>query len=167
MALVPQTLECVLWGDSLAVGVSWDRPDCRARATVGITSARFGAEMAATARARTAVISLGVNDSADIDTRAQLRAVRARVSAATVYWLLPGRAASARAREDVWAVARERSDRVIDVGPLAGPDGVHPPRDGYRQLAAMTRTRSAGVRAAGASYEAASKPPPAKPTAKR
>lgn len=92
---------------------------------------------------RTAVISLGVNDGEGIDTADNLSRLRGRVSADTVYWLLTG--GNPRAREAVRAVALRFGDRLVDAGPLAGPDHVHPDRSGYAQLAERTRGRGSGT----------------------
>jgi lysophospholipase L1-like esterase len=130
-------LDCLVLGDSIAVGVGQARPECQVIAVSGITSERFVQTFLATQTAEVAVISLGVNDSAGMDTVANLRRLRATVTARTVYWLLPG--TNPHAREAIRAVATLYPDRLIDLAPLAGADGLHPDRAGYAILAGQTR----------------------------
>ena len=65
-------LECLVLGDSIASGVGQARPECETVARVGITSGTYINELlpGAPRAARTAVISLGVNDDATVDTAA-------------------------------------------------------------------------------------------------
>lgn len=88
-------------------------------------------------QARTAIISLGVNDGDSVATADNLARLRGRVAADTVYWLLSG--TNQHIRDAVRAIAGRFGDRLIDVLPLAGPDHIHPDRTGYAQLAAETR----------------------------
>ena len=131
-------IPCVLLGDSIAVGVGHFRPECETIAQVGITSSRFISTMLPTSNVAvdSAVISLGVNDDETVDTLENLRVVRARVTAATVFWLLPG--LKPQVREMILEVARESGDRVIDTAPEAGRDHLHPTGAGYQRLAAAT-----------------------------
>jgi lysophospholipase L1-like esterase len=126
---------CLILGDSLAQGIGMFRPECRTMAHVGIGSAAFAHEMVADEATGTALISLGVNDSDDAPTLVNLRAVRAKVRAARVYWLLPG--IKPRVRALVRAVAVEFDDYLVDTQYEAGADHLHPSRDGYRFLASM------------------------------
>jgi lysophospholipase L1-like esterase len=130
-------LDCLVLGDSIAVGVGQARPECRVVAVSGITSERFVQTLLAAQTAEIVVISLGVNDGAGMDTFANLRRLRAAVTARTVYWLLPG--TNPHVREAIRAVATLHPDRLIDVAPLAGADGLHPDRAGYAVLAEQTR----------------------------
>lgn len=127
---------CVIMGDSIAVGVGEHRPDCVTVAQSGITSERYVTRLLTRQDAQTIVISLGVNDDDTVDTAANLRQVRSAVGAQTVYWLLPG--IKARAREAIRDVAAEHGDRLIDTREYAGRDHLHPSRDGYGTLAALT-----------------------------
>lgn len=130
-------LDCVILGDSLAAGLGQARPDCAVAAVSGITSGRYVQTFSGMQRARTAVISLGVNDGEGVATADNLTLLRGEVSADVVYWLLTG--SNPRAREAVRSVARRFGDRLIDAAPLTGPDHVHPDRAGYTRLAAEMR----------------------------
>jgi lysophospholipase L1-like esterase len=136
-------LDCVALGDSIAVGVGHARPDCKVMAVTGITSGRYVELLPPLRATQTAIISLGVNDSDDMDTLANLRRLRSEVRAKTVYWMLVG--TNPRSRDAVRLVAAEYRDRMIDVAPLAGPDHIHPDRTGYARLAAATRIPSVSI----------------------
>ena len=146
-------LDCIILGDSIAVGLSQARPDCQVAAVSGITSERFVQTFGGAARARTAIISLGVNDGEGAATADNLRRLRGLVSADVVYWLLTG--GNPRAREAVCAVAERFGDRLIDAAPLAGQDHVHPDRTGYAQLAIATGGHGGAVAVQAHSVQAA------------
>ena len=133
-------VDCLILGDSLAVGLGLARPDCEIAAVTGITSDRYVQTFRGTRQAHIAIISLGVNDGDSVPTVDNLSVVRSRVSAETVYWLLTG--GNARARDAVRLVAGRFGDRLIDAAPLAGPDHIHPDHAGYELLAAETRGRT-------------------------
>lgn len=124
-------------GDSLAVGVGHFRPECQTIAKVGITSDRYVQTLLVQHQTQTAIISLGVNDDLGADTIANLRLVRSEVDATRVIWLLPG--INRRARRAIHTVAAEYGDRVVETGPYAGRDHLHPSGAGYEILAAITR----------------------------
>ena len=95
--------------------------------------------LAGAQHARTAIISLGVNDGEGVATADNLGRLRGLVSANVVYWLLTG--GNPRARDAARAVAARFGDRLIDVAPLTGADHVHPDRAGYARVAAETGGR--------------------------
>ncbi|HTI81332.1 MAG TPA: SGNH/GDSL hydrolase family protein [Acetobacteraceae bacterium] len=140
-------LDCLVLGDSIAVGVGQARPDCQTIAVSGISSDHFVQMFPGTPQARTAVISLGVNDGDGIATADNLAKLRGRVAADTIYWLVSG--TNQHIRDAVRAIAGRFGDRLIDVLPLAGADHIHPDRTGYARLAAETGGTGAGSAASG------------------
>jgi hypothetical protein len=130
-------LDCIVLGDSIAVGVGQARPDCQTIAVSGISSDHFVQTFSGESQARTAIISLGVNDGDGVATADNLAKLRGRVTADTVYWLVSG--TNERIRDAVRAIAGRFGDRLIDVSPLAGADHIHPDRTGYALLASETR----------------------------
>lgn len=120
-------------------------------AVSGISSERYVQTFTGMAHARTAIISLGVNDGDAIATADNLARLRGLVSADVIYWLLTG--GNPRARVAVQAVAARFGDRLIDAAPLTGPDHVQPDRTGYARLAVETGGKGAG---AGGSTQVAS-----------
>jgi hypothetical protein len=133
-------LGCEILGDSLAVGVAMQRPQCMEIAKVGINSTAYlGANGDKFMPANVAVISLGANDSDAAATLHNLRILRAGVSAKQVYWLIPN--SSQAVRKAILTVALDYRDLVIDTRPLVGGDTamhLHPNGLGYRELADLT-----------------------------
>jgi hypothetical protein len=129
---------CLILGDSIAAGVGNARPECRTQAVIGITSAGFLMMPLSERMADTIVISLGANDTDASVTAASIEKLRNTVTAGTVYWLLS--AGPPPMREAVRQVAARFRDRIIDVAPLAGRDGIHPDRAGYQALAESIRS---------------------------
>ena len=141
-------MPCILIGDSIAVGVGQARPECETVAQVGISSERYISTMLPPGRtkAETAIISLGVNDDISLDTLGNLRAVRARVAAQRVIWLLPGLKENVRSM--IRTVASENGDRTLDTRPQVGRDHLHPNGAGYEIIAAQTVGPASGVEVA-------------------
>ena len=137
-------VECFVIGDSIAVGIAAQRPECRARARVGIRYRSWFDEIMARSpdhvlpsSVGTLIISLGSNDDAHAPdgVRASLERIRALVSATRVVWVLP--ATKPPLQAVVRSVAARHGDRLVAFE--AGADGVHPTGEGYRHLAAATR----------------------------
>ncbi len=133
-------LECLIIGDSIAVGVSQVRPECQSIAKSGINSSNWNRlHLNKLQPTRTLIISLGANDLG-VDTDANLRRLRAEAQADRVFWLLPSQRLKPAQVQAVKAVAREHGDTVIprperDIS----ADGVHPTYQGYRKLGDLTR----------------------------
>jgi hypothetical protein len=129
-------LECLVLGDSIAVGTAQHRPECVALAAQSLTSAAWNRRFAGVRlEARTAVISLGTNDSSGVESEAELRVLRERLVADRVFWIVPTAGNSVRA---VAKLAVQHGDSLVLVRHFA-PDLVHPRGDGYRRLAELTR----------------------------
>lgn len=120
---------CFIVGDSIAVGLAAQMPECASSASVGIPA------RAVVARVRVAkmvVVSAGSNDLRDSPSlRAALEHIRARAGSSIV-WVLPANGA----RRAVFDIARRHGDRTVGFQP--GRDGVHP--RSYRALARAVRS---------------------------
>jgi len=128
-------LDCLILGDSIAVGVGQAKPGCTTVAQTGIGSGTFLQTLfpAAPKTASHVIISLGVNDDPAAATLTNLRRLRSTVAAGRVTWLLPG--LKEAVRRHIRTAAAERGDRVVDTLSQVGPDHLHPGRDGYRLIA--------------------------------
>jgi lysophospholipase L1-like esterase len=131
-------LECLILGDSIAVGTATARPECVAYAKGGINSYQWLNKnidkMPLTAK--TVIISLGSNDHKYVKTESELEAIRELTKADRVYWILP--AIKPDIQEIVRKVAAKNGDTVLPITSLQ-KDGVHPSWAGYKQLGEQTR----------------------------
>lgn len=133
-------LECLIVGDSIAVGVSQVRPECQAIAKSGINSSDWNKKHLNKLRpAKTLIISLGANDLG-INTEGHIRSLRTNAQADRVFWLLPSQRLKPRQVEAVRQVAEEFGDTVIPRPETnISSDGVHPTYKGYKILGDQTR----------------------------
>lgn len=134
-------LECLIVGDSIAVGVSQVRPECASIAKSGINSRDWNARnMQRLKPAQTLIISLGANDLKGHNTEGNVRSLRTNAQANRVFWLLPNETLKPAAVAAVKQVAAEFGDTVIDRPKTnMSADGVHPTYKGYKILADQTR----------------------------
>ena len=135
-------LECLILGDSLAVGVGQVRTECVTYAKSGINSYdyvnRHILHTKGNTQAKNIIISLGSNDTKDINTFEELDTLRQLVKADRVYWIMPN--IKETKRKAVWEVARKYNDHVLDArGVDRSPDAVHPTHNGYKELAKHTK----------------------------
>jgi len=133
-------LECLIVGDSIAVGVSQVRPECQSIAKSGINSSDWNKKHLHKLKpARTLIISLGANDLG-INTEGHVRSLRTNAQADRVFWLLPSQRLKPRQVEAVRQVAAEFGDTVIPRPESnISSDGVHPTYRGYKILGDQTR----------------------------
>jgi lysophospholipase L1-like esterase len=130
-------LECLILGDSIAVGIAQHRPECIAYATVGINSRKFvDNHITGDLNAKTVIISLGSNDTKNIKTLSELFALRQVIKADRVYWVLPAK--DTQAKEAVGIVADKFEDKTIQITKLS-KDGIHPTGKEYIELAIKTK----------------------------
>ncbi len=134
-------LECLIVGDSIAVGVGQIRTECMSISKSGINSRDWNRKHLNQLKpTKTLIISLGANDYKGIETEVNIRELRARAQADRVFWLLPSQRLKPEQVRAVKFVAQDYGDIVIprpekDIS----ADGVHPTYKGYRELSAMTR----------------------------
>ena len=136
-------LECLILGDSIAVGVTAARPECVHMATVGINSRDWWHSnghrpLIDMMEYHTVVISLGTNDG-QTPTLTYLELIRGKVKADRVLWIVP-QAQFAEARSAVLAVADQFRDSIIEIPTKdLARDKIHPTASGYQSLAAATK----------------------------
>jgi len=138
-------IDCMIIGDSIAVGTYQQRPECVTYAKVGITSQQWNQQNAARdLTANTVIISLGSNDHRGVYTHKELTKLREKVKGARVFWILPagnnpaGGVDIRYIQQVVREVAGQHGDTVLPITRLQA-DGVHPTGLGYRELADQTR----------------------------
>ena len=131
-------LDCLIVGDSIAVGTHQFKPECAVYAKGGINSKQWVNKNIQNMplQAKTVIISLGSNDHQYVKTEDELRTIRQLTKADRVYWILP--AIKPDIQEIVKKVAAEYGDVVIPIKSLQ-PDGIHPSWAGYKDIVAKTK----------------------------
>jgi len=139
-------LDCLIVGDSIAVGVANVRTECVSYSTGGINSKQWvNKNIGKTPLiAKHVIISLGSNDHKYVKTLEELRTIRELTKAERVYWILP---AGVHPKNNVPVeviqtmvkqVAKENGDTVLPITRLQ-TDGIHPSWAGYKDLAERTK----------------------------
>ena len=130
-------LDCLILGDSIAVGVHKARPDCAIYAKSGINSRDYvnryiGKDLVA----QTVIISLGSNDYQGIKTRNELLDLRSQIVGKKVYWIMP--AIKPDVHDIVAEIANRNGDWIIKI-PYLSKDGIHPSDRGYKKIGEITK----------------------------
>jgi lysophospholipase L1-like esterase len=131
-------IECLILGDSIAVGIAQHRPDCVTHAKVGITSHKWNQVYGKiNVEAKTVIISLGSNDSNAELTLKEITALRKRIGEDTqVFWVLP--AHNHQMQKAIYIVAEDFRDGVLGIEKTT-KDRVHPTAKEYKRLAEVTK----------------------------
>jgi lysophospholipase L1-like esterase len=131
-------LDCLIVGDSIAVGTSQVRTECVSHSKGGINSHQWVNQYIGKTplQAKTVIISLGSNDHKYVKTESELETIRQLTKADRVYWILP--AIKPDIQETVKRVAQKYGDTVLPITRLQ-KDGVHPSWAGYKDLAEKSR----------------------------
>ena len=130
-------LECLIIGDSIAVGTAQVRQECVSYSKGGINTWQWTRDyLKNDLTAKTVIISLGSNDHKGVRTKAELQRIREKVGTARVFWILP--AIKPEIQEIVQAMAKEYGDTVVPINRLQ-PDKIHPSWTGYKEIAEKTK----------------------------
>ena len=136
-------IDCMIIGDSIAVGTSQARPECVSYARGGWNSWQWNKDYLGRASekpAKTLIISLGANDHKGVKTEQELRKMRSAVKADRVFWIDPGQDRKPVPPDAMMRIAKEYGDIIIPrpAGHMSG-DGIHPTGRGYKILGEQTR----------------------------
>ena len=142
-------LDCLILGDSIAVGTQQFRPNCVAYAKGGINSHQWRkkyleSDQGALPAAKTVIISLGSNDHTGVRTILELQEIRRQVKADRVFWILPHGNNPSNSLDIDWiqsfikVVAGENGDIVLPITRVQ-TDNIHPSWAGYKELADATK----------------------------
>jgi hypothetical protein len=131
-------LDCLIIGDSIAVGTHMFKPECETYSKGGINSWQFNQMWSEEdLKAGLTVISLGSNDHSGVNTRKELEKVRERVKGSgKIFWIMP--AIKPNIQEIVRDVAIEHGDTVITINSLQN-DKIHPSWKGYKEIASVIK----------------------------
>jgi lysophospholipase L1-like esterase len=139
-------IDCMIVGDSIAVGTAAFKQECQADYAVGgLNSHQWNRRFKdANLSASLLIVSLGTNDHQYVNTRAELEAMRKRVTANRVYWVLPmGNSPKSgvsleEIQQAVAEIAERHGDLVIATKRLQ-KDHIHPSWAGYQELAEQSK----------------------------
>ena len=138
-------IECLILGDSIAVGTHMARPECVAYAKGGWNTWQWNRDyLKNDLTAKTVIISLGSNDHKGIRTKAELQRLREKVGTAKVFWILPhgnlpaGGVPIEQIQQTVNDIAQVYGDIVLPITRVS-KDNIHPSWAGYKQLAEKTK----------------------------
>jgi len=135
-------LECLILGDSIAVGIAQQKKECVSIARVGITShkwySHFSENSTYNKKYKVVVISLGTNDYKDMSSHSTeefLYNIRKRADAQMVIWILPNPILKPRQYKIIKDLAKEFDDKTLNTLNYVGYDSIHPTTEGYKELA--------------------------------
>lgn len=135
--------ECMIIGDSIAVGTAMQRPDCVSYSRGGWNSWQWNKDYLDTVRnkpTKTLIISLGANDHKGIRTEEELRKMRSSVKADRVFWIGLGKDRKQSQQDSIVKIAKEYGDTVLSrPEDHMSSDGVHPTGKGYKILGNQAR----------------------------
>jgi lysophospholipase L1-like esterase len=138
-------LECLILGDSIAVGTHSFRTECVAYAKGGWNSWQWNRDyLNKDLTAKTVIISLGSNDHKGVKTRQELVKMRDKVKGQRVFWILPAGNLKAGGvdiqdiQSIVKEIAKENNDVILTI-PALQADGIHPSWRGYKGIVKQTR----------------------------
>ena len=119
-------LECLIMGDSIAVGTKMFAPkECVSYSKGGWNTWQWNKKWGNTPlEAKTIVISLGTNDHSGVNTKKEFTKIRTRIKVGNVVWIMPPCNKS---------IAVSYGDRIISTS-YVQPDNVHPSWRGYKDL---------------------------------
>jgi lysophospholipase L1-like esterase len=137
-------LECLILGDSIAVGTKMFAPHCELQGKGGINTWQFNKMYKGSFYADTVIISLGSNDHKGVKTYDELFEMRQRVGAKNVFWVLPagnlpaGGVPIEKIQSIVVELAVYYGDTVLPIRGLQA-DGIHPSWSGYKNIIERTK----------------------------
>ena len=138
-------LECMIIGDSIAVGTAQVRQECVSYSKGGWNTwqwnKHFIDKQNTDLTAKAVIISLGTNDHNGVKTFDELMKMRRHVDAARVYWIMPpcnDKFCKPHVNDIVEIIAKNFGDTVISTKRLQA-DAIHPSWAGYKELAEQSK----------------------------
>ena len=136
-------VDCVVIGDSIAVGTAMYRPECISYSRGGWNSWQWNKDylsVASSKPVKTVIVSLGANDHAGVKTEQELRKMRSTIRADRVFWISPGAERKPVPQAAIEKIAQEYGDIVLPrPKDHMSTDGIHPTGRGYKILGEQTK----------------------------
>jgi lysophospholipase L1-like esterase len=132
-------IDCMVIGDSIAVGTAMYRPECVSYSRGGWNSWQWNKDYLSHSTTKsydTIIISLGANDHKGVKTEYELRKMREAIKGKRVFWILP--ANNENAQHIIYLIASDYRDGVLGIQKLSS-DGIHPTSKEYKRMAEMTK----------------------------
>lgn len=136
-------MDCMVIGDSIAVGTAMYRPECVSYSRGGWNTWQWNRDYldkASSKSYKTVIISLGANDHKGVKTEQELRKMRQAIKADRVFWISPGMERKPVPQTAIEQIAKEYGDFVLPRPKehMSG-DGIHPTGKGYKILAEQSK----------------------------
>ena len=135
-------IDCIVLGDSIAVGTHLQRYECVSHSKGGINTWQWNKMYGdKDLSAGTVIISLGTNDHKGVKTEKELLTMRSKVKASKVFWIMPpcnDKFCKPDINELVKAIAGANGDMIIGTKRVQ-TDAIPPSWAGYRELASQTK----------------------------
>lgn len=136
-------IDCMIIGDSIAVGVAMARPDCVSYSRGGWNSWQWNRDYLHKAIEKpyqTIIISLGANDHKGVQTENELRRMRMNINGKRVFWIDPGKDRKPIPHDAIMRIAKDYGDTVLPrPKDHMSSDGIHPTGRGYKLLGEQTK----------------------------
>lgn len=136
-------IDCMIIGDSIAVGTAMYRPDCVSHSRGGWNSWQWNKDylnVASSKPTKTLIISLGANDHKGVKTEQELRKMRSNIKADRVFWIDPGKDRKPVPHDAIVKIAQEYRDTIIPrPKDHMSADKIHPTGKGYKILGEQTK----------------------------
>lgn len=129
-------VECLIIGDSIAVGTKQFYKECDLVGRGGINTWQFNKEYPKKFTSDHVIISLGTNDHKGVNTFKELMAVRERIKSGTVFWILPpcnDKFCKSDVNEIVQIIAKNHGDHIVKTNKMQS-DMIHPSWAGYKDI---------------------------------
>ena len=135
-------LDCLILGDSIAVGTHMVKHECALVGKGGINSWQWNKNYSSQLKpAESVIISLGTNDHSGVNTFQELLAMRQKIDGKNVYWIMPpcnDKFCKPHVNEVVEIIAKNFGDTIIGTKRLQA-DAIHPSWAGYKELAEQVK----------------------------
>ena len=136
-------IDCMVIGDSIAVGTAMYRPECVSYSRGGWNTWQWNRDYlphAITKPYETIIISLGANDHQGVKTESELRKMRSAIKGKRVFWIDPGKDRKPVPHDAIVRIAAEYGDVILPrPKDHMSADGIHPTGKGYKILAEQTK----------------------------